>query len=151
MTEIIDRTIEWAISKNLTYEYNSDRFNTMMSIIEKLPDDYEIMPFLRYTGKIAAINENNVTPNPTFTLERYQDGGAFLSYYSWAGDQFINRLSKSQKLSKFIKDKIVYYFSGNDVLLNHGYKKETRWTVQTSVDVKDFQNMMILYIENGNN
>lgn len=138
MTEIIDRTIEWAISKNLTYEYNSDRFNTMMSIIEKLPDDYEIMPFLRYTGKIAAINENNVTPNPTFTLERYQDGGAFLSYYSWAGDQFINRLNKSQKLSRFIKDKIVYYFCGNDVLLNHGYKKETRWTVQTSVDVKDF-------------
>lgn len=138
-TEITDRTIDWIIGKKLTYEFKSNRFYTMMAVIERLPDEYDPMPFLRYTGNVAAEkDDNDETLNPIFTLERFQDGGAFLSYYSWAGEQFLSRLSKSRKLSNFIKDNIVYYFKGNDVLLNHGYKKESKWIVQTSVDVQDF-------------
>ena len=51
----IDYCINWAIAKNLTYAYMSIRYNTMMAIIEKLPSEYEIMPFLRYTGAVAPL------------------------------------------------------------------------------------------------
>lgn len=88
-TEITDRTIDWIIGKKLTYEFKSNRFYTMMAVIERLPDEYDPMPFLRYTGNVAAEkDDNDETLNPIFTLERFQDGGAFLSYYSWAGEQF---------------------------------------------------------------
>ena len=81
----------------------------MMAIIEKLPSDYSVMPFLRYTGKVVPIENSCDPPKPLFMLERYQEGASFLSWYSWAGTQFQERLNRSSKLAKFIKDNIVYY------------------------------------------
>ena len=137
-SDIVDRTIDWAINKNLTYDYASERFFTMMAIIEKLPAEYEIMPFLRYTGRFVPVKDNFELPKPTFKLERYQEGGVFLSYYSWEGDRFQNRLKNSSKLSNFIKDNIVYVYGDKELLLNHGYKKQPRWSVQTFVDIQNF-------------
>ena len=134
----IDDTIDWAIEKKLTYKYMSERYYTMMAIIEKLPSDYSVMPFLRYTGDVAPVENEFETPKPIFMLERYQDGGSFLSYYSWAGQQFQERLNGSKKLAKFIKDNIVYVYGETELLYNHGFKKNPRWNVQTSVDIKDF-------------
>ena len=134
----IDYAINWAIEKKLTYAYLSERYKTMMAIIEKLPSDYTVMPFLRYTGNVAPLENEFETPKPLFTLERYQDGGSFLSWYSWAGSQFQDRLNGSKKLAKFIKDNIVYIYGDNELLFNHGFKKNPRWNVQTAVDIKDF-------------
>ena len=134
----IDYAINWAIEKKLTYVYLSERYKTMMAIIEKLPSDYSIMPFLRYTGNVAPIENEFETPKPIFTLERYQNGGSFLSWYSWAGSQFQERLNGSKKLAKFIKDNIVYIYGDKELLFNHGFKKNPRWTIQTSVDINDF-------------
>ena len=134
----IDYTINWAIEKKLTYKYMSERYYTMMSIIEKLPSDYSVMPFLRYTGDVAPVENEFETPKPIFMLERYQDGGSFLSCYSWAGQQFQERLNGSKKLAKFIKENIVYVYGETELLYNHGFKKNPRWNVQTSVDIKDF-------------
>ena len=134
----IDYAINWAIEKGLIYKYLSERYNTMMAIIEKLPSDYAVMPFLRYTGNVAPVENEFETPKPLFTLERYQDGGSFLSWYSWAGSQFQERLNGSKKLAKFIKDNIVYIYGDKELLFNHGFKKNPRWNVQTSVDIQDF-------------
>ena len=134
----IDYAINWAIEKKLTYAYLSERYKTMMAIIEKLPSDYTVMPFLRYTGNVAPLENEFETPKPLFTLERYQDGGSFLSWYSWAGSQFQERLNGSKKLAKFIKDNVVYIYGDNELLFNHGFKKNPRWNVQTAVDIKDF-------------
>ena len=134
----IDRSIDWIITKQLLFVYASCRFQTMMAIIENLPAEYTTMPFLRYTGKVEQDKGNVMDPAPIFTLERYQEGGAFLSYFSWAGDQFQNRLSNSPKLARFIKDNIVYVYGDKDLLFNHGMKKKQRWNVQTSVDILDF-------------
>lgn len=134
----INYVIDWAIEKKLTYAYMSERYYTMMAIIEKLPPDYTIMPFLRYTDKVVPLQEQFETPKPIFMLERYQDGASFLSYYSWAGSLFQERLNSSQKLAKFIKDHIVYIYGDKELLFNHGFKKNPRWNVQTSVDIKDF-------------
>lgn len=134
----IDDAINWAIEKKLTYAYLSERYKTMMAIIEKLPSDYTVMPFLRYTGNVAPLENEFETPKPLFTLERYQDGGSFLSWYSWAGSQFQERLNGSKKLAKFIKDNVVYIYGDNELLFNHGFKKNPRWNVQTAVDIKDF-------------
>lgn len=134
----IDYAIDWAIEKKLTYAYLSERYKTMMAIIEKLPSDYTVMPFLRYTGNVAPLENEFETPKPLFTLERYQDGGSFLSWYSWAGSQFQDRLNGSKKLAKFIKDNVVYIYGDNELLFNHGFKKNPRWNVQTAVDIKDF-------------
>ena len=134
----IDYAINWAIEKKLTYAYLSEMYKTMMAIIEKLPSDYTVMPFLRYTGNVAPLENEFETPKPLFTLERYQDGGSFLSWYSWAGSQFQDRLNGSKKLAKFIKDNVVYIYGDNELLFNHGFKKNPRWNVQTAVDIKDF-------------
>ena len=134
----IDYAINWAIEKKLTYAYLSERYKTMMAIIEKLPSDYTVMPFLRYTGNVAPLENEFDIPKPLFALERYQDGGSFLSCYSWAGSQFQERLNSSKKLAKFIKDNVVYVYGEIELLFNHGFKKNPRWNVQTAVDIKDF-------------
>jgi hypothetical protein len=87
---------------------------------------------------VAPLENEFETPKPLFTLERYQDGGSFLSWYSWAGSQFQERLNGSKKLAKFIKDNVVYIYGDNELLFNHGFKKNPRWNVQTAVDIKDF-------------
>lgn len=135
--ESIDHVLNWAIEKQFTYAFGTPRYNTMMAIIEQLPAEYSIMPFLRYTGEVSSLGYQDI-PKPIFILERYQEGGAFLSWRSWAGTQFQERLSGSPKLAKFIKDNIVYIYGDKELLFNHGFKKKPRWNVQTSVDIKDF-------------
>ena len=134
----IDYAINWAIEKRLTYAYLSERYNILTAIIEKLPSDYSVMPFLRYTGKVVPLEQPNDIPKPIFMLERYQEGASFLSWYSWAGTQFQERLNGSPKLAKFMKDNIVYIYGDKEILFNHGFKTNPRWSVQTSVDIKDF-------------
>ena len=135
---IVNRTIDWAINRDLSYDYASERFRTMMGIIEKLPAEYAIMPFLRYTGSVVPAKDCLEIPQPIFKLERYQEGGVFLSYFSWAGDSFQNRLSNSPKLSNFIRENIVYIYGDKELLFNHGYRKQPRWNVQTFVNTQDF-------------
>lgn len=133
----IDTAIKWSINQKLTYTYGSERFKTMMSIIETLPSNYYEMPFLRYTGDVAPKTDEESAPRPTFTLERYQDNCSFLSFYSWE-KQFEVRLEKSKKLSKFIKENIVYVYGVNDLLIDHGLKNKPRWSLHTAVDMKEF-------------
>lgn len=125
----IDATIDWAIEKNLIYVCDSDRYKTMMGIIENLPSDYSVMPFLRYTGNIEI-----ETTKPTFILERCQDDFAFLSVSS----QLKERLQQSKKLAKFIESKVVYVYGKSKLLYNHGYKDKSIWEIQESVDMKKF-------------
>ena len=134
----IDYAINWAIEKKLTYAYLSDRYNTMTAIIEKLPSEYSVMPFLRYIGKVVPLETQYDIPKPIFMLERYQEGASFLSWYSWAGTQFQERLNNSPKLARFIREHIVYVYGDKELLFNHGYKNNPRWNVQTAVDIKDF-------------
>lgn len=133
----IDTAIKWSINKKFTYIYGSERYKTMMSIIETLPSEYNVMPFLRYTGEVAPITEEESIPRPTFTLERYQDNCSFFSVYSWV-NQFEERLEKSKKLSKFIKENIVYVYGASDLLYNHGLKNKPKWSIRTAADTKDF-------------
>lgn len=135
--EDIDAMIVWAIDKKLIYEYGSERYKTMMAIIEKLPSGYTIMPFLRYTGGVAPITDDFSCPKPLFILERCKDNCSFLSVYSWKA-QFEERLYKSQKLARFIKESTVYVYEDKELLFNHGYRGKPRWDVQTAVDIKDF-------------
>ena len=133
----IDTAIKWSINQKFTYVYGSERFKTMMSIIETLPSNYYEMPFLRYTGDVAPRVDDKSNPRPIFTLERYQDNCSFLSFFSWE-KQFEVRLEKSKKLSKFIKENIVYVYGVNDLLIDHGLKNKPRWSLHTAVDMKEF-------------
>jgi len=133
----IDAMIDWAIDKKLIYEYGSERYKTMMAVIEKLPSSYTVMPFLRYTGEVASVTDDTIYPKPLFSLERCKDSCSFLSVYSWSS-QFEERLYKSQKLARFITDNIVYVYEDKELLFNHGFKNKPRWIVQTSVDTKEY-------------
>lgn len=130
----IDNTIKWAIDKNLTYTYDSERYKNMMGIIENLPSKYSNMPFLRYTGDVVI--ENDI-PKPTFKLERCQEECSFLSTFAW-GTQFEKRLSKSQKLVKFIKDNVVYVYGESELLYKQDRREKPRWAIQTAVDVDKY-------------
>ena len=136
-TNEIDAMIDWAIDKKLIYVYGSERFKTAMAIIEKLPSNYTVMPFLRYTGEVAPMSNDIDKPKPLFTLERCKENCSFLSIYSWSS-QFEERLLKSHKLSKFIKENIVYAYGDKELLFNHGFNNKPRWIVQTSVETKEY-------------
>lgn len=131
-----DATISWIIGKALTYTYNSERYKTMMAIIEALPTDFQSMPFLRYTGGVAPKTASTTLPLPQFVLERYQDNCSFLSVFSWV-NQFETRLESSKKLSDYIKKNVVYVYAENDLLFNHGLKNKPRWTIRTTVESKN--------------
>jgi hypothetical protein len=133
----IDSAIEWAISKDLDYVYGTNRYNTIMDIIEKLPSDFSIMPFLRYTGDVIKDSDNQKL-RPTFKLERFQEGGQFLSYYSWNGELLAERLEKSRNLRNFFYDSIVYLFGEKDVIFNHDLKYCPRLSLLTAVDPMAF-------------
>ena len=131
-----DATISWIIGRNLVYTYDSERYKTMMAIIEALPSDFQNMPFLRYTGGVAPKADDTQSPLPQFVLERYQDNCSFLSVYSWR-KQFETRLENSKKLSDYVKKNVVYVYAENDLLSNHGLKSKPRWTIRTTVEAKE--------------
>lgn len=134
----IDNTISWAIEKRLTYAFGTNRFNTMMGIIEKLPSEFDPMPFLKYTGKVVPSQNELDTPKPIFVLERYENDGTFLSCYSWAGNLFQERLAESPSLAKFIRENNVYLYGDKELLFKHDLDKRPRWTVQAAADFKEF-------------
>ena len=128
----IDYTLKWAIEKNFIYAYDSERYNCMMGILENLPANYDNMAFLRYTGDVVDVNGE---PKPTFRLERYNENCSFLSTFTWR-NQFEKRLEHSTKLSKFIKDKVVYVYGEKELLFRQNCKKKPVWDIQIAVDVE---------------
>ena len=133
----INSSIDWAIQQNFTYAFGSNRFRTMMALIENLPRDYEEIPVLKYTGKVEARGAFKDS-NPTFVLERYQKESAFLSYTSWRKAQFQERLKKSDSLSEFIRSSQLYVYGDKAFLTKHGFGDDQIWDVQTSVATINF-------------
>ena len=131
----INRTLGWAQSKQLTYAYDSNRFKTMMTLIKTLPHDYKPLPLLRYTGKVALDRGDKDSPIPTFTLEFYQKGAAFLSWKNWNGGQFQRRLASSRSLSQFFEQQTVFVYDDEDLFLDHMLDHTHRWNVLTSADL----------------
>lgn len=134
----INNTISWAIEKKLTYAFGTNRFNTMIGIIEKLPSDLDPMPFLKYTGKVSPSQNESDSPKPIFVLERYKYDGTFLSWHSWAGTLFQERLAESPSLAKFIREQNVYLYDDKELLFKHHLDNSPIWIVQASADFKEF-------------
>lgn len=132
----IERTINWALEKGFVYEYKSDRYKVMMSLIGKLPSDYVPMPLLRYTGE--AVNTQNMNNAPTFLLEECQDGASFLSESELERQQLRDRLQSSTKLKEFIKSEVIYVNDNYDLLSKHNLYKQPRLTVLTTVEDKEY-------------
>ena len=138
----IDATIEWAIEKKFIYEYNSERFKTMMGIIKSLPSEYVDMPLLRYTGEVATCSKRKSgIPEPTFILERHQKDSSFLSCYECKNSEFQIFLDRNSNLKNFIKEHVVYVYDDSEkFLFNHGFNKWPQWIIRTSAvtDEKGF-------------
>ena len=126
----LDDLFEWAIDKGLTYLYKSNRYATMMQLVESLPSSFNGSPFLRYTGEVAPTNEGKDTRHATFTLERYQAESAFLSPKEY-GSLLERRLQSDKVLAGFISDHVVYACDSKSV--PNRYTDSSVWTIQTAV------------------
>jgi hypothetical protein len=114
----IESTIKWIMNRQLTYVFDTDNFQTVMDMIEALPDEFEEMPFLRYTGDVDKRNDKENEPKPTFKLQLYKDNSKFFSYYSW-GNKFQWRLADTPELAKFFKANDIYLIGETDLLKKH--------------------------------
>lgn len=131
MAAEIDAAIKWAMSRAFAYVYDSHRYETMMGIIEHLPDDYQDdndMPMLRYTGEVE--EEPKGKPKPLFALEWYDSDNPMLSYKEWGNGDFRQRLGESEKLKELFGDNEVYLYKDDKFLLRHGFTDNPLWTIE---------------------
>lgn len=130
----INAMFSWAINKKLDIAYETERYNTIMSILQQLPKDFGTIPLLKYTGTVAIDKQDK--PKPKFILEWCQDDCVFLSINEW-GNQF-DKLRRSHKLARTIKEHTVYAFEKSDLLYNQGIDHFPQWRIQAGVDAKLF-------------
>lgn len=133
MAAEIDAAIKWAMSRAFAYVYDSHRYETMMGIIEHLPDDYQHdndMPMLGYTSEVEVGSKDK--PRPTFTLKWYDSDNPLLSYKECSNGDFRKRLGESRDLRNLFNDNDVYIYRDEEFLRKHGFNDNPIWTIETS-------------------
>lgn len=135
---LVLHTIEWVMDKAFTYAFGTNRFHTIMAIIEQLPDDYRPLPLLRYTGEVAQNMNGMEFPCPTFKLFAYKTGAAFLSWEHWNGGHFQRRLAKSKELADFMREHVVFLYGDKELLFRRNLDCRHRWKVLTSVELQGY-------------
>lgn len=136
--EEILATLNWIKEGNYSFTFGLPRFNTVMRLVENLPDDFNDLMLLRYTGQVIQAENENEHPIPTFSFEEYNDDSAFFSSEIWQFTDFTQNLKKSAKLRNLFKEQTVYFYKNSDFLANHGLNKKPRWYFQNSVENTDF-------------
>ena len=131
-------TLNWIKEFRCTFIFGISRFNTAMGLIEALPDDFNDLMLLRYTGQVVPAENELDRPKPTFTFEEYDENCAFFSSEVWQFTDFTKNLEKSAKLRRLFKEQTVYFYKNKDFLANHGLNKKPRWYLQNSVESTDF-------------
>ena len=115
-------TIDWLLNSKTLYVYNSNAYNTINRFIDKLPDQYAPMIFLKYTGATENTDENVDSINPIFVLDKYQNDSCFFSSASWT-PIFREMLRDNQKIKRFFENSCVYLYEQIDLLLRHQLHK----------------------------
>ncbi len=133
------RTISWLLSQNTEYIYGQPAYVAITKIIERLPDDYSIIPFLRYTEKVFT-KEGSEEISPIFKLEEYEIEGLFLSSYNWAKGPFLDLLKDRNEIKAFFKSSKVFLYNESDLLSRRKIKAE-RLDISIKVNKGDYQEL----------
>ncbi len=133
-SEDIITTLSWIKECNYKIVFEEPRFKTIMGIIEALPENFDNLMLLRYTGETVLADNESAHAKPIFQLEDYCDNSSFLSSEIWQYTDFPDRLAKSAKLRKLFKDNVVYLYRKNEFLPTHGLNKMPKWYFRNTVE-----------------
>lgn len=132
---MLNRTIQWISSKQLSIPYMSERYNVCRAISDKLPKDYYPFYALKMTGEIE--NSSDSTKMPLFCFAPCSKGCAFLSSFEIT-TSILDKLRESYSLRNFIKSNNVYIFSSENELWTRGLMPSPIWKISSIVDEKGY-------------
>lgn len=133
--EMLNRTIQWLVNKNLKIEYLSDRYSVCRAISERLPKDFHPYYSLKFNGEIDSTNDG--AKMPLFTFAPCPKGSAFLSALDITSS-IIDKLRDSQPLRNFIKSSNVFLFNSENELWTRGLMPSPVWKISSIVDEKGY-------------
>jgi len=124
----LDHTVEWLIKQNYKCAYASTRYYSLMQFIKALPDDYQTMPLLRFTGEVE---QGTPFAYPLFKLISYVEGGLFFDSYLWSANQqsFLDLFKEREELRQFFINNTIYSYDNESFLVSHGLHKEPRLSI----------------------
>lgn len=131
------QTLQWLTDSHMVVTADSNRYKTLLSVIDKIPEQSEYLFLLRYTGEAIEDKDRGIIL-PIFTIEELCDDAVFLSYYSWT-PTFKEMLLKNKKIGKFFTENSVYLYEETAFLDKWELNKYPRLSLNTKAAKGDYK------------
>lgn len=136
--EKLNRTVKW-ISKQdfkIPLQYTDCRFSTICKLLDKLPEEMEFLPGLKFTSSFK--KESDQTSYQILSFG-YMDEEASLMAFQNVCDN-ASQIEFNPRLKQFFNDNLIYGYDSTSVnfLMKQGLNNRTRYTIKTTAEEKEY-------------
>jgi len=138
-TNKLARTIEWIVKQGykIPLQYSDNRFSILNSLLDKLPEDMEPLPGLKFTGSFK--KESEQVFYQILSFEYMEDGASLMTFQNVYENA--SQIESKPKLKQFFKENLIFgYDSANiNFLMKQGLNDRSRYTIKTTAEEKKYE------------
>lgn len=138
-TDKLARTVEWIVKQGykIPLQYSDNRFSTLNSLLDKLPENIESLPGLKFTGSFK--KESDQVLYQFLSFEYIEDEAALMTFQNVYDNA--SQIESKLKLKQFFKENLIYgYDSANiNFLMKQGLNDRSRYMIKTTAEEKKYE------------
>ncbi len=135
----LERTIRWIAEQrfDIPLLYTNARFRTLGNLLDKLPEDMDSLPGLRFTPAFS--KDEAGLPTQILSFEYMDEGGALMTFENVHSN--VDQIEKKVQLKQFFAQNKIYGYNGLNVnfLMSQGLNGRTRYVIRTTAEKKDYE------------
>ena len=129
------RTINWIFDQHFSIlqSISDNRYSVLRTFLDRLPEDIDRLPGLRFTGTFA--KDQDGLSSQVLTFEYFAQDGALLTF----DNVYLNaaQIESKPKLKQFFLQNRLYGYDGTNFLMKQNLNDCTRYYIRTTAELKD--------------
>ncbi|MBR5175063.1 MAG: hypothetical protein IKW89_03920 [Bacteroidales bacterium] len=135
----LHRTVRWIVDQhfNIPLLYTDARFVVLSNLLDKLPEDMNPLPGLRFPATLA--KDELGLPVPILSFEYMAADGALMTFENVRSN--VDQIDRKVPLKQFFAQNKIYGYNGLNLnfLMSQGLNDRTRYVIRTTAEKKDYE------------
>lgn len=133
------RTIRWIVDQrfNIPLLYTDARFLVLSSLLDKLPENVDPLPGLRFPAILA--KDESGLPVPVLSFEYMAADGALMTFENVRSN--VDQIDRKAPLKQFFAQNKIYGYNGLNLnfIMSQGLNGRTRYVIRTTAEKKEYE------------
>ena len=135
----LKRTLHWIIDQkySITLHSSDARFITLSGLLDRLPENLEPLPGLRFTSTFT--KDKLGLPAQVLSFEYMDEGGVLMTFENVRSN--VDQIDRKAQLKHFFAQNKIYGYNGLNLnfLMSQGLNDRTRFVIRTTAEKKEYE------------